>query len=219
MRLNKRIQNGLTNQRCLKTALCSLSLMNHCNFMMALRNTWCSLFFYHHTDLVLDSFRCEKMRGKLIDKVLWEAADALKYLSRVLQRDLISHYLFKLCKCLVTHIPYLKCFWEKTVLHQTFWRQDAKYSGTLCKPCLGTMLCLNQVLICAPSKRKKYYWDYRAQRMSTIQNLRPDIDWSDEDRVNVLYSPFRSRGKLCPTHFCPKIQLWHLPRRIHKMIR
>ena len=105
MRLNKRIQNGLTNQRCLQTALCSLSLMNHCNFIMALRNTWCSLFFYHHTDLVLDSFRCEKIRGKLIDKVLREAADALKYLSRVLQRDLISHYLFKLCKCLVTHIP------------------------------------------------------------------------------------------------------------------
>ena len=60
----------------------SLSLINHCNFMMALRNT-CSLsyisLFYHHTDLVLDSFRSEKMRGSLIDKVLWEAAHVLPF--------------------------------------------------------------------------------------------------------------------------------------------
>jgi len=57
----------------------------------------------------------------------------------------------------------------------------------------------------APSKRKKYY--YSLQRMSTIQILRPDIDWNDDDRVNALYSPFRSRD-LNPESYDAKMQFW-----------
>ena len=172
----------------------SLSLINHCNFMMALRNT-CSLsyisLFYHHTDLVLDSFRSEKMRGSLIDKVLWEAAHVLPFTCTATWFDFsLSTFAVQ-----VWHIFRPRYFWgslKVSALSDFLAASRNIYSGLLWKPCLGTMLCLNQVLICAPSKRKKYY---SVQRMSTIQILRPDIDWNDDDRVNALYSPFRSRGK------------------------
>jgi len=43
--------------------------------------------------------------------------------------------------------------------------------------------------------------------MSVIQTLRPDIDWSDSDRVNVLYAPFRART-LNPESYEAKLRFW-----------
>jgi len=42
---------------------------------------------------------------------------------------------------------------------------------------------------------------------SVIQTLRPDIDWSDIDRVNVLYAPFRART-LNPESYDAKSRFW-----------
>ena len=110
--------------------------------------------------------------------------------SRVLQREFDFSLSSAMCASveeeLVTHI-YSKHPGAFSVPWQTFWRQDA-----IRQPNLATMLCLNQVLICAPSHRKKYR--VLLQKMSKIQILRPEIDWNDEERVNVLYSPLRSRG-------------------------
>jgi len=43
--------------------------------------------------------------------------------------------------------------------------------------------------------------------MSVIQKLRPDIDWNDSDRVNVLYAPFRSKS-LNPESYEAKLKFW-----------
>ena len=43
--------------------------------------------------------------------------------------------------------------------------------------------------------------------MPLISDIRPDIDWKDEDRVNVLYAPFRPKG-LSPQAWDAKMCFW-----------
>ena len=43
--------------------------------------------------------------------------------------------------------------------------------------------------------------------MAHIQNLRPDVDWTDADRINVLYAPFRTK-ELNPEGYEIKMTFW-----------
>ena len=43
--------------------------------------------------------------------------------------------------------------------------------------------------------------------MHLICHLRPDINWSDEDRVSVLYAPFRTK-ELSPESWNAKMNFW-----------
>ena len=46
-----------------------------------------------------------------------------------------------------------------------------------------------------------------SMNISKIQILRPDIDWTDTDRINVLYAPFRARH-LNPESYEAKMTFW-----------
>ena len=43
--------------------------------------------------------------------------------------------------------------------------------------------------------------------MPIICDLRPDINWTDEDRVSVLYAPFRPK-ELSPQAWDAKMIFW-----------
>ena len=55
-----------------------------------------------------------------------------------------------------------------------------------------------------PFKRGK---SVDSMNISKIQILRPDIDWTDTDRINVLYAPFRARH-LNPESYEAKMTFW-----------
>ena len=44
-------------------------------------------------------------------------------------------------------------------------------------------------------------------KMHLISDLRPDINWNDEDRVSVLYAPFRPK-ELSPQAWDAKMIFW-----------
>ena len=43
--------------------------------------------------------------------------------------------------------------------------------------------------------------------MRLICELRPDVKWDDEDRVSVLYAPFRTK-ELSPQSWQAKMDFW-----------
>ena len=43
--------------------------------------------------------------------------------------------------------------------------------------------------------------------MHLISDLRPDINWNDENRVSVLYAPFRTK-ELSPQSWDAKMIFW-----------
>ena len=49
--------------------------------------------------------------------------------------------------------------------------------------------------------------------MALITDLRPDINWSDENRVSVLYAPFRPK-ELSPQGWDAKMIFWTNSKKI-----